>query len=371
MSEWKLEAAVLLLAVVAISVPWSSQAGETAIAPSAFPAAVLPRPILYIGTQDKRMVIMAIQSDGRSLGIVAEGRLFGWSRQGDRFAYGSPSTVSRGIGSINVMRLGERPQAVFTPRQEEHVFPLGWQSIWSPDGRRIGLLVVKAETLSLVIVDSEIGEIVRRLELPKSAYTREDQPANWPPYNVKWSPDGHKIMVAWEEALILNVESGSIDTIAPMRVMAKWSPDSDGIYYSEAFSVPDLFYKRIGGNETVEVLDHSKLGGFGERPPILAHTPLLKLSPSGSHLAFETAAARGQKAESTILTFDTQGAHADRLGAHARELQLEGVIVAMEWSHDETQLAVLTTSENGLMLRILDLGTGSSKVLTGVVTCPT
>ncbi len=360
-SEWKWATAALLIAMVTISAP--------AIAQSSFSATMLPRPILYIGTQEKKeLVIMAIQSDGRSLGTVAEGQLFGWSREGDRFIYGSPSTTSRGeIGSVNVTRLGERPQVVFTPGQEEHVFPLGWQSVWSPEGRRIALLLATAETMSLVIVEIDNGKIARRLEFPKSAYTRGDYPANWPPYSVKWSPDGDKILVAWEEALVLNVETGSIDTIVPMPVMAEWSPESDGVYYSNTFSVPDLFYKRIDGGEAVEVLHHSWLGEFGEQPPLFNHTPLLKLSPTGSHLAFETATIRGRKAQSTILIFDIQSAHADRPATPAKQLKAEGAIVAMEWNHDETELAVLATSENGLMLRVLNLETGSSKVLTSVL----
>lgn len=315
------------------------------------------RPILCFGAENRELVIRGFHPDGRSLGTLASGQLAGWSRQGDLFAYLTKDKASQEM-VVSVMGLGGQPRTIFRAGPKETVFLDGWQSIWSPDGRRIALLVAKAatETFALTIVEIEKKKVDQWFELPKSAYTRRGQPMNWPPYNLKWSPDGRKVLIAWEQTVVLDVASGAVETIATMPVMAEWMPGSDGVYYfDEVFSIGNLVLKRIGQNEVVKVLDGAQLDSWGMVELVLFHTPILKLSPNGTRLAMQ--------AGKTVLVFNAEAARAGALRDPPMRLQVEGPIVAIEWGPDEKKLAVLAGLKKGLALGILDLESGMWRTL--------
>ena len=335
-----------------VDVGWRDKATEPDKTPS---SSVLnpSRPILYFGLESGELVIRAIHPDGRSVGTLASGRLAGWSRQGDLFAYLAEDKASKEI-VVNVMGPGGQPRTLFKAGPKESVYLAGWQSIWSPDGRRIALLVDRApmETFALVIVEIEKKKVDQWFELPKSAYTQ----ANWAPYNLKWSPDGSKVLIAWEQTIVLDVASGAVETIVAKRAMAEWMPGSDGVYYfDEWFSIGNLVFMRIGQKEVVKVLDSSQLDDWGMHELVLFHTPILKLSPNGTRLAMQ--------AGNTVLVFDVETNRASALRHPPTRLQVEGAIAAIEWGPDEKKLAILAGLKKGLALGVLDLESGAWRTL--------
>ena len=332
-----------------------AQAGEEAVA---------SRPILYYGLENGEWVTKAIHADGRSLGTLAKGQLAGWSRRGDRFAWFTKDEAT-GADLVNVMGLGGQPETIFRARAGERVFPGGWQSIWSPDGGRVALLLTTAsgETFTLAIVEVEKKKVAKTFELPRSVYTRGHGPMNWPPYDLEWSPDGRKILLAWEQTIVIDTESKAVETIIAKPAMTEWLPGSDGVYYFEAFGPGDLWLRNIGRNDAVKVLDRAQFAGWDMFGSSLLHAPLVKLSASGSRLAI---AGVGGKGTSTILVFDVARTRAGSLGSPAKRLQVDGVVVAMEWDPGERKLAVLVISENDLAIRVLDLAGGAATTLTKV-----
>jgi WD40 repeat protein len=318
-------------------------------------------PILYFDVEDRDLVIRAVHPDGSPAGTPAHGQLAGWSAQGDRLAYLTKDNVS-----VNLMRLDGQPETIFKANPGETVFLSGWQSIWSPDGKRVALLLARADsvrtgTFSLAIVDIEKREVANRFELPQSAYTRNGMPMNWPPYNLKWSPDGRKILLAWEQALILDVERKILETAIPRPVMAEWAASNSVYYFDELFAVGSLLIKETGQKEAVKVFDRSQLNGWGMVQTLLLHAPLLKLHPSGTRLAM--AAGTGRGAKSTVLVFNVHPTRPGALESPAQSLQVDAAILAMEWGPDRKTLALLAGSEEGLTIRVLNLETGTAKTL--------
>jgi len=333
-----------------------AQSGEKAIA---------SRPILYYGLENGEWVTKAVHPDGRSLGTLAKGQLAGWSRRGDRFAYFTKGEATE-ADLVNVMGPGGQPETIFRARTGESVFAGGWQSIWSPDGERVALLLATAggEPFTLAIVEVETKKVATTFQLQRSVYTRGDGPMNWPPYNLEWSPDGRKILLAWEQTVILDTQSKAVETVTTKPAMTEWRPGSDGVYYFDMFGPVNLWLKKIGRNDAVNVLDRAQLAGWNMVRPILLHAPLVKLSASGSRLAI--AAGAGDEGTSTVLVFDVTATRAGSLGSPAKRLQVDGVVVAMEWGPGEKKLAVLVNSRDDLTIRVLDLEGGAATTLTKV-----
>jgi WD40 repeat protein len=336
-----------------------------AIEPTAGPSLsipISPRPILYFSQENREFVIKAVNPDGSALGTIVQGQLAGWSREGDRFVF-LATDKANGADVVYVSGLDGRPRTIFRAGPGESVFLDGWQSVWSPDSKRIALLVAQAsgETFALAILDVDNKEVTKRFEIPVSAHTRGGGPMNWPPYNLKWSPDGGKILLAWEQTIVFDAEKGMLETIAATPVMAEWTAGSDGVYYFDSsFAGGNLVLKRIGRQGVEKVLSRSRLADWGMVNPVLVHTPLIKLSPDGSRLAM---ASGDGKSGCTILTFDVEAKRSGGLGSPVNRLRVEGAVVAMEWGPDPQGLAILAASQDGLTLRVLDLESGMSTTL--------
>lgn len=347
--------------IIALGLVLSWQAGR----PESGEKGEASRPILYYGLENGDWVTKAIHPDGRTLGTLAKGQLAGWSRSGDRFAYFTKGEATE-ANLVNVMRLGGLPETIFRARAGEIVFPDGWQSIWSPDGGRVALLLATAggKTFTLAVIEVEKKKVAGTFQLQRSVYTRGDVPMSWPPYNLKWSPDGRKILLAWEQTVILDPQSTTVETVTTKPAMAEWLPGSDGVYYFDVFGPTNLWLKKFGRNDAVNVLDRAQLAGWNVVSPVLLHAPLVKLSASGTRLAI--AAGAGGEGTSTVLVFDVTAARAGSLGSPAKRLQVDGVVVAMEWGPGAKKLAVLVISENDLTIRALDLEGGAATTLTKV-----
>src|SRR5262245_33540604 len=144
------------------------------------------RPVLYFGMENdgeqNRPVIKGVYADGRDSGILVRGLLGGWSREGTWFAF-----LTEDGQQLRLRNLQGDERTVFTAREQEHIYLSAWQSIWSPDSRRIALLLLEgssatARRYSLVIIDVPTASVVLRYSLPSAVYER----ANWAPYKFRW-----------------------------------------------------------------------------------------------------------------------------------------------------------------------------------------
>jgi hypothetical protein len=261
------------------------------------------------------------------------------------------------------MALGGQPETVFTAEQGEHVFLDGWQSVWSPDGKRLALLILKEQPAGrdpqfmLEIVAVEGKRIEKRFTLPQSAYSRNGGGPNWAPYNLKWSPDGRTLLLAWEQTIVFNVENGAPETILTRPSMAEWLPGNDGVYFFDVFSSQDLFVKRTGQTEPLKVVSAGQFADLGMANTALLHAPLIKLSANRSRLAIA--------AGNTVLAIDVPLTQVTDLAKSIKRWQADGVIVGLEWGPSGNEVAVLMVAD-GLTISVLDLVSGRWKILTKV-----
>lgn len=319
-------------------------------------------PILYTDADARELVIRSVYADGSPAGTPVHGQLAGWSPRGDRFAY-----LTKDNGSVNLVAMGGQPETIFKPGPGETIYLSGWQSIWRPDGKRIALLLARVEsaksrTFTLAIVDIEKKKVVNRFELPESAYTRNGMSMNWPPYNLKWSPDGSKILLAWEQTLILDVDKTVAEIVTPNPAMAEWAANSSVYYFDRLFSVGSLCIKEIGQKKEAKVLDRSQLSSWGMIRTVAVHAPILKLYPDGTRLAMT--AGSGQGIKSTVLVFNIDPTRPGVLKKPAESVGVEAAVLGMEWGPDKKTLALLVVSEENLTIRLLNLETGTVKILT-------
>lgn len=222
-----------------------------------------------------------------------------------------------------------------------------------------------------MIIDVPTASVVARRPLPSEMYER----ANWGPYKFRWSPDGRKILLAWQTTAVVDVDSGSIMVVAPNPVFAEWAPDSNAVYYFDRFprGLGDFFVKKRGSGAPVKLIDKSILMASGWKP-VLLHGPLLSLSPSGSRLAVAVG--------SLIQLYELKADEAPALDRPSGRFPTEGIIAALEWSPDESGIAVLATGAAlgtpqpgavaswGLEVKRLDLAAGQWKTLATLRSVP-
>lgn len=341
----------------------TSLTGRRSILPQSAEAAnalQAPRPILYCAVEGERpnrtMVIRAIHPDGRSLGTLARGELGGWSRQGDRFAYLVTKETTQ-TPVVNVMGREGRPETIYETNGVRGVVLAPGQSIWSPDGSMIALLLADGETFSLGVVEVATKK-VRTFKLPRSVQPDVEEGHIDPLYvYVKWSPDGRKILLG---SAALDLERNTWEAIADRRVIAEWLPRSEGVYFFELWQRGgDLLLKESGRNGAATVLAGSTLAGWGAVSLASPNSaPLLRLSPSRSRLAI--AAWAGPEEATAVLVFDIPADRPGSLAEPARRVQVDGILIAMAWGPDERKLAVLSAGPGGdLMVGVVDLESGA------------
>jgi WD40 repeat protein len=359
---------IFLCLVVACSsgatpIPRSEDSGSAISAPPR----LTERPVLYFDMErerdQNRPVMKGVYRDGRDSGILVRGLIGGWSRDGAWFAFLAED------GQLRLRDLQGAERTVFTAGEQEHIFLSAWQSIWSPDSRRIALLLLEGSSAtapgrrySLVIIDVPTASVVVRKPVTSEVYER----ANWSPYTFRWSPDGRKILLAWQATVVFDTDSGSFLLVAPNPVFAEWAPDSSAVYYFDGWGLGDFFVKKRGSSVPVKLMDKSILIASGWQP-VLLHGPLLSLSPSSSRLAVAVG--------SLIQLYDLKGDQAPALDSPTGRFPAGGIIATLEWSPDERSLAVLvvgaapgarqpgTVAVFGPEVRLLDLATGQWRTL--------
>ena len=193
------------------------------------------------------------------------------------------------------------------------------------------------------------------------------------PEALRWSPDGSKFLISWDNTVVLDFDTGKIERISDERVVAEWAPGSDAIYFFEAERRPggraisSFNIKTLGSESATGLADEQRLealGMVGESGLIPA---LLALSPSGSAMAMATGQSTDGTGRLQVFGLDDDGSLA--LDAPSDSFQVEGRIIAMDWSPEANSIAALVVDEDdSSMLQVLDLVSGTWKtVATPVV----
>lgn len=323
-------------------------------------------PILYVDVVESdgkfTAVTKAVDAQGKDLGIVAQAFGASQSPDGKSFAFVSSD------GSELLQRTGDgQPVTLLRATADEKFRRL---PIWSPDAKKIAIISRTPDAndgKEVIVVEN--AQAVARYKLPPLA---DDH--LWNPNKFRWSPDGKKILVSWDYTIVIHTDANQVEMISDQRVMAEWSPNSDSVYYFDLVltrypSYGDLgnFNVRKLGEATPTVLMsqervsalglHTNVSAFFMRAQDLQfNRGLLSLSPSGRQMVLVT----GLESGSRLSVYDLALDGTLTLDTPNKSVEMASSIGAVEWSPDETKLAVVAVGETQqppVAVRVLDLKT--------------
>jgi hypothetical protein len=175
--------------------------------------------------------------------------------------------------------------------------------------------------------------------------------------------------VSWENAVVLDARTGRVTRVSEQPVVAEWSPDGSAIDFfgdprEESFRRRDrslgAFYRlALGAAAPVPgvVMDASTLRASGWLVFPWLHFGLMALSPGGSRLAVLEGTATPR--EAALRVFDLKGRGPAALDRPARSIPVPDLVVALEWSPDETRMAALALGgEGAVAYKVVDLASG-------------
>jgi hypothetical protein len=328
------------------------------------PAQVLPpgRPILYFGgetVQDTRQfVTRGVYVDGTpwTPGLPASGAA--WSPAGTRLAFidaAHPQVL------YVLVRTGASPP-VYGVGEGERLVP--WPA-WAPDGIRTAVLVRRdgdpATPASLAVLAIPAAQLLSRTDLPADTVRL---PGRRHPLNAfHWSADGQQILLAWENAVVLDTRDGKITPITPGFAVAEWAGSGDAVLYFsvEGTSLGGFYRQPLDGAPAVELASPEQVAALGLRSMKDSYG-LMHLSPDRKRLA--AALGTDQPGVSAVRIYDvatcTAGATqpCPDLAAPSATYSTAGDIAALEWAADGAALAAIAVLPEGAVLQVLDLGTG-------------
>jgi hypothetical protein len=327
-------------------------------------------PLLYFEREGNLLAIRAAARDGSALGgTVAYGSVIGRSPDGRRFAYRGRTPEHDDYVAV-VSLTGER-DVVFTAGSDEFVSS-GWLSIWSPTGDRLAVPVLSTrDTPLLVLLDLSDERASVRHRLPANVFPRPNILffGEWPPYAVRWSPDGRQILIAGRRTVAVDVESGAARQLHGRPAIADWAPSGAGIFLLEAKreGVSDLRFVSLTNRRSRVAIASADLSRAGLGSTTLVHTQVLKVSPSGRRLAI-AGTAHGDPGEGVILLYDLAEGQDVPAPVPSSVLRPESPVLALEWSPDEGALALLMFNPGQdprrlLAISILDLASGEQRTV--------
>ena len=257
------------------------------------------------------------------------------------------------VMSVNVLNGNER---VLFNGSGFKVSPHRWRQYgpWSPDGRRVALVVQDAKRKNragVFVVDLASGRLRRLLA-----------DAN----GVSWSPDGRQIAavgsIRGRSGLIVADASGRkpprllVRSKSIFRVYSAWSPDGLLIAYRSIIRPPDQDMEN--GLNGLSVAD-----ARGKNPPRLIvrveDTPGVAWSPDGSEIAYVRVAGKYSCCEIHLVRRDGRGDR--RVAGHAGS-----VVQALDptWSPDGRQIAYCLCGQGRLRLHVVDADGTRDRTLT-------
>lgn len=333
------------------------------------------RAILHVdGTEidgTKRIILTATSPDGRQIGIYpAHGAA--WSPNGSQFAYFFTRTpVSR--AALALSNLEGEVETIFEPKGEDHI--AGWHPAWSPDGRKIAILLVSPSRTgrhdyAVAVIDADMKDLVSRHSLPEGTILNYHLS---PPNNFRWSADGRKILVSWENVVVVDTEKNRVLSVTREHAVAEWAPDSDAVYY---FSISNwsnmreralggFYIKKLNDANPVELMDQKDVRGIGLTLLPGIHYSLMVLSPTGTRLAIVTGAAQANLVRLQIHDLKERGSIS--LEKPVRTFHTDDLITAIEWAPDESSLAAVTLDKEGkVAIKLLHLETGTWRTVVKV-----
>jgi hypothetical protein len=338
--------------------PPVSPALRTSPVPSPSPTQALPpgRPILYFGSEavqgTRRFVTRGVYLDGQPWvpGLPASGAA--WSPAGTRLAFIDAARPEL----LNVLvRTGASPP-VYAAGEGERLVP--WPA-WAPDGVRTAVLIRRdgdeALPVSLAVIAVPPAQLLSRHDLPLETARL---PGRTKPLNaLRWSADGQRILVAWENAIVLDTRDGTIIPVTPSFAIAEWAGDGDSVLYLtiEGTSLGGFYRQPLDGSPPVQLATREQVASLGLRPMKDSYG-LMHLSPDRKRLAMALGA--GQPGVSQVRIYDAACDFCPDLASPVETYSTAGGIAALEWAPDGNALAAVAVLPEGGALQVLDPGTG-------------
>ena len=357
-------ARLLGVLLAAMSLLASCGGGTTAAPrPSAQPAKTIEgahRAILYIDVHgsgaSRAWMTNSVTADGTSGPVVAlKGFGATWSPDGSKFAY---------VDRSNDLVVG-------TPADHRTLLPSKKSTyvvsypMWSPDGSKIAVLAFPPNRA--IVVDATTGQRVGEWKVPQSVAALPYPTA--PLYHMAWSPDGTKLLFAWESVGVLDTTSGVYTQIAPTQAMADWSPDGKGVFYLSILGADNpakrglggLHYRALDSSTATQLTSASAIAAAGYGLNAL-NGGLMDLSPDGTQMALVLGSKAGDG--SYLVTVPVESASSlDLTKPTARVPTSPDPAFSISWSPDGTQLAVETLTQNGVDIKSLTLASESWRTM--------
>lgn len=196
----------------------------------------------------------------------------------------------------------------------------------------------------------------------------------------RWSPDGQKILLASNTAVVINTLNRIVETVVENPSLAEWAPDSDGIYYftfqDGLLNGPgDFYFRPLGSAQAIKLKDKEQVKALDLTgvPLVQGYDPLV-LSRSGSRLAIwgssvltETGVAKGPTC--VLHIYNLEKGKIDKLAKPFKTLQTKELCLAFDWSPDENSLAAVASEGPSIIgIKLIELKTGDWRILATVPT---
>jgi hypothetical protein len=174
---------------------------------------------------------------------------------------------------------------------------------------------------------------------------------------------GRKILVSWENAVVVDVDSGQVETISSTPVIAEWASEGDAVYYFEIENravLGNFHVRRLDTGSPVLLMERARLASIGLKSGSMGGGRLA-LSPSASKLAIATGSTKGGVSSLTI--YEVKKGETIALDRPIHSFQTQEVLTALEWAPGENSVAVVAVSVG----RSVTQDPASSPVMTNCV----